>query len=263
MSSSKAASTYPKLHLRAENDGQVLWVQLDAPTGNVLDLQMVQSLRAMLAREGRGPAVKAIVFTGAGAHFSYGASIDEHLPGQVEKLLPAFHGLFKDLVSVARPTIAVVRGRCLGGGLELAAFCNWVFVSPDAKLGVPEVTLGVFPPLAALLLPERVGRPLAEDLCLTGRILDAEEAFEAGLVDHLSEEPDEAARQWIARHLLPKSATALHYTTRAVREPLRSRLLSDLDELERLYLGELMQHHDAQEGIRAFLEKRRPVWKND
>ena len=263
MPSSQAASTYPKIRLNAEHDGQVLWVLLDAPKGNVLDMQMVQSLRAMLAREARQPAVKAIVFAGAGPHFSYGASIDEHLPGQVEKLLPAFHGLFRDLVSVARPTFAVVRGSCLGGGLELAAFCNWVFASPDAKLGVPEVTLGVFPPLAALLLPERVGRPLAEDLCLTGRILDAEEAFEAGLVDHLSEDPGEVARQWIVQHLLPKSATALHFTTRAVREPLRARLLHDLDELERLYLRELMQRHDPQEGIRAFLEKRRPEWKND
>lgn len=263
MSTSKAASTYPKLRLEVENDGQVLWAHLHAPTGNVLDMQMVQSLRAMLAREARQPAVKAIVFTGEGAHFSYGASIDEHLPGQVEKLLPAFHGLFRDLLSVGRPTLAVVRGRCLGGGLELAAFCNWVFAAPDAKLGVPEVTLGVFPPLAALLLPERVGRPLAEDLCLTGRIVDGEEAFEVGLVDHLSEDPAESARQWIAQHLLPKSATALHFTVRAVREPVRARLWRDLEELERLYLGELMQHHDPQEGIRAFIEKRRPQWKNE
>jgi len=262
MSSSRTAHSYPKLRLGAESDGQVLWVHLDAPAGNVLDLEMVQSLRQMLAREARRPDVKAIVFAGAGAHFSYGASIDEHLPGQVEKLLPAFHGLFHDLVVVARPTLAAVRGRCLGGGLELAAFCNWVFAAPDAKLGVPEVTLGVFPPLAALLLPMRVGRPLAEDLCLTGRILDAQEALEAGLVDHVSEDPEEAARRWIAQHLLPKSAIALHFTTRAVREPLRSRLLQDLDALEKLYLHELMQHHDPVEGIRAFLDKRRPEWKN-
>ena len=254
--------TTPKVRVTPEHEGQVLQVVLDAPPGNVLDLQMIESLRAVLAGPARQAEVKAIVFSGTGSHFSYGASVDEHLPGLVEKLLPAFHRLFHDLVSVARPTLAIVRGRCLGGGLELAAFCNWVFASPDAELGVPEVGLGVFPPLAALILRERLGRALAEDLCLTGRVIDGEEALEMGLVDHLSEEPDEAAQQWIARHLLPRSAIALHFTTRAVREPLRARLLSDLEALERMYLGELMRHEDPLEGLRAFMEKRPPRWKN-
>lgn len=256
------AATYPKIRVTPEQDGQVLWVTLDAPPGNVLDMQMTESLRAMLANEGRQPDVKAIVFHGEGSHFCYGASIEEHLPGNVEKLLPAFHGLFHDLVDVARPTFAVVRGRCLGGGLELAAFCNWVFASPDAKLGVPEITLGVFPPLGSLVLTERIGRPLGEDLCLTGRIVDAEESFEMNLVDHLTEEPEVAVRQWIERHLLSKSAVALQFATRAVRVPWRARLLRDLEEVERMYLQELNQHEDPREGIRSFMEKRKPQWKN-
>jgi cyclohexa-1,5-dienecarbonyl-CoA hydratase len=246
-----------------ENDEQVLRIALDAPPGNVLDLEMIGSLRRVLAGPARQPQVKAIVFSGTGAHFSYGASIEEHLPEKVGALLPAFHGLFRDLLDVARPTLAVVRGRCLGGGLELASFCNWMFAAPDAQLGVPEVTLGVFPPLAALILPQRVGRPLAEDLCLTGRIVGAEEARAIGLVDQVSEDPEAAARQWIARHLLPKSAVALHFTTRAVREPLHARLLADLDALERLYLQDLMQRADPREGIRAWIEKRQPQWKNE
>jgi cyclohexa-1,5-dienecarbonyl-CoA hydratase len=237
-------------------------VTLDAPPGNVLDTEMTASLRRMLAREARQPDVKVIVFHGQGAHFSYGASIEEHLPGKVENLLPAFHGLFRDLMDVALPTVAVVRGRCLGGGLELASFCNWMFASPDAKLGVPEITLGVFPPLASLVLPQRIGRPLAEDLCLTGRIVDAEESFEMNLVDHLTEEPEDAARQWIERHLLGKSAVALHFTTRALRMPWRAGLLRDLDEVERLYLQELNEREDPREGLRSFMEKRKPQWKN-
>lgn len=254
---------YPRIHVRHENDEQVLWVTLDAPAGNVLDLEMVGSLRNVLAGPARRPQVKAIVFSGRGAHFSYGASIEEHLPEKIGALLPAFHGLFRDLLDVARPTLAIVRGRCLGGGLELASFCNWVFAAPDAQLGVPEVTLGVFPPLAALILPQRVGRPLAEDLCLTGRIVEAEEALAIGLVDRVSEDPDAAAREWIARRLLPQSAVALHFTTRAVREPLRARLLADLDALERLYLEDLMQRDDPREGIRAWIEKRPARWTND
>ena len=255
--------TYSRIQVRHENDEQVLWVALDAPPGNVLDLEMIGSLRDMLAGAARRSHVKAIVFSGTGAHFSYGASIEEHLPEKVGALLPAFHGLFRDLLDVARPTLAVVRGRCLGGGLELASFCNWVFAAADAQLGVPEVTLGVFPPLAALILPQRVGRPRAEDLCLTGRIVGAEEARAIGLVDQVSEDPEAAARQWIARNLLPKSAVALHFTTRAVREPLRARLLADLDALERLYLQDLMQRTDPREGIRAWIEKRQPRWTNE
>jgi cyclohexa-1,5-dienecarbonyl-CoA hydratase len=254
--------TYPKLRIEPEHGGQVVWICLDAPPGNILDIQMIDSLLSCLQKEGSRADVKTLVFQASGDHFSFGASIEEHQPGKVEQLLPRFHDLARALLEVSRPTIAVVDGRCLGGGLELAAFCSWVFASPTATFGLPEVKLGVFPPLGALILPERIGRPRAEDLCITGRIVDAEEALEIGLVDHLSEEPDTSARHWIEHEILPQSAVALRYATRAVRTSLREKVVRELDQLERLYIDELMRHEDPREGIQAFLEKRPAGWKN-
>ncbi|MFQ5600149.1 MAG: enoyl-CoA hydratase/isomerase family protein [Candidatus Krumholzibacteriia bacterium] len=251
-----------KVRAATEHDGQVLWITLDAPPGNILDLEMIDGLRALLANEGRGPDVKALVFEGASDEFSYGASVREHRPGEVEKTLPRFHDLFRDLLEVARPTVAVVNGRCLGGGLELAAFCNWVFASPDATFGLPEVRLALFPPLGSLILPPRVGRSMAEALCITGRTLDAEEALDANLIDGVAEDPADAARAWIESSLLPHSAIALHYATRAAQESMREPFLHGLGALEKLYLGELMRTEDAREGIAAFLDKRPPRWKN-
>lgn len=254
--------TTNKIRVQSEKDGAILRLVLDAPPGNVLDLEMIEGLRAAVSRAGREPALKALVFEGAGHHFSYGASVPEHQPGEVDRMLPRFHDLFRDLMDLARPALAVVRGKCLGGGLEVALACNWIFASPDAQLGQPEIRLGVFAPLASLLLPERVGRANAEMLCLSGRVVAAEDALEMGLVDYVAEEPGEAAEVWIEQNLLPHSAAALHHAVLAVRCTMRESFLRGLDEVERMYLRELMRTEDAREGIAAFMEKRPPVWKN-
>ncbi len=255
-------TTKAKVHVADELSGQLAWLTLDDPPGNVLDIAMIDALRAVVADLGAADGVKAVVFEGAGEHFSYGASVPEHQPGPVRELVPRFHALFRDLLDLAVPTCAVVRGRCLGGGLELASFCTRVFASPDAQLGLPEITLGVFAPLGSLLLPERVGRSCAEDLCLSGRVVDAKEARSMGLVDVVGEAPGVLARSWIENTLLAKSAVALRYATRAVRQSMRTWFLPALAELERLYLDELMAHEDPREGVAAFMEKRPPVWKN-
>ena len=255
-----SAST-PKIQSTTSHDGAVLHVTLNAPPGNILDIEMIEGLRALLHDNATAP-IKALVLEGAGANFSYGASIEEHRGDVVADMLQRFHALFRELLKFSRPTIAVVRGTCLGGGLELAAFCTRIFAAPDARLGFPEMKLAVFPPLGSLLLPDRVGRALAEELCLTGRILEANEALAANLIDTVADNPAAAAEQWIATHLLPKSATALRFGVQAVRQTSRQAFLDGLDQLEQLYLSELMQSHDAQEGIAAFLEKRPPQWKN-
>jgi cyclohexa-1,5-dienecarbonyl-CoA hydratase len=150
----------------------------------------------------------------------------------------------------------------LGGGLELAAFCNWIFAAPSAQFGQPEIRLGVFAPVASLVLRERIGRPAAEALCLTGQIVAAEDALDLGLVDHLAEDPAEVAAMWIEQNLLPHSATALHHAMRAVREPMREAFRRDLEAVERIYLMDVMRTEDAREGITAFLEKRPARWQN-
>jgi cyclohexa-1,5-dienecarbonyl-CoA hydratase len=158
------------------------------------------------------------------------------------------------------PFLAAVRGRCLGGGLELACFCHRVFAHPGAVFAQPEVSLGVFAPAASAFLPERIGRAAAEDLLLSGRAVAADEALAMGLVDEVAEDPTAAALAWARRHLLPKSASSLRHATAAARHGLARRFLADLRDLERTYLDDLGATHDGVEGLRAFLEKRPPRW---
>jgi len=177
-------------------------------------------------------------------------------------MLRAFHGIFRRLIKLGVPTASAVRGRCLGGGMELACFCNRVFAAPGALLGQPEIQLGVLAPIASLILPARVGQARADELLLGGRTVPAEEARELGLVDELGPDPRAAAEAWAGRELAPKSASSLRFAVRAARWQLNQTLLAGITALEALYLGELMSTHDANEGLASFLEKRRPEWKH-
>jgi cyclohexa-1,5-dienecarbonyl-CoA hydratase len=242
--------------------GAVWRVTLGGSKGNIIDAALTQALAGVFQEAGRDPALKALLLEGDGRHFSFGASVQEHLPGQVEGMLRRFHDLLLGMLDSSVVTLAAVRGQCLGGGLELVMLCQRVFAARDAKLGQPEIALGVFAPVASLVLPERVGRPHAEDLCLSGRTVTAEQALAMGLVDELSDDPREAALAYVRQHLLPRSASSLRFAVRALRSGLRARLSAELAAAERLYLDELMSSADAEEGLRAFLDKRAPAWKN-
>jgi cyclohexa-1,5-dienecarbonyl-CoA hydratase len=248
------------LQVERRADGRILHLLLDAPKGNVLDARMVAAIAAALEAHGAAPALRAIVFEGAGPSFCYGASVAEHTRPRAAEMLAGFHGLFRRLAELAVPTVAVVRGACLGGGLELAAFSSFVFAAPDATFGQPEIKLGVFPPMASLILPWRLGGGRALALCVAGRAMTAVEALAAGLVHEVAADPAEAAQRFIAAELLPKSGPSLRFAERAARLELARVLGSALPELERLYLDELMATPDANEGIAAFLERRPPRW---
>jgi cyclohexa-1,5-dienecarbonyl-CoA hydratase len=250
--------------LRTEicEDGAVRRLILCGSKGNVIDAAMCAALGAAFEEAAAQPCVKALLLEGEGAHFSFGASVEEHLPEHVEGMLRGFHGVFRVLLRTSLPVLAAVRGRCLGGGLELASFCHRVFAAPDARLGQPEIALGVFAPVASAFLRERTGRGAAEDLCLSGRTIDAVEARRIGLVDMVAEDPSAAALAYAREHLLPKSAASLRLAVRAVRRDVAARFEAEIAAQEALYLGELMKTADAVEGIRAFLEKRPPRWKD-
>ena len=244
-------------------EGGAYWdVELCGSKGNVLDSALIDSLIAIFEEATSAPEVKAVCLRGRGKDFSFGASVREHLPDEVGGMLRRFHRLFRAMDASGVPTLAAVRGQCLGGGLELVSFCHRIFAAPDAKLGQPEIVLGVFAPVASLVLPGRIGRANAADLCLTGRIVDASEAKEMGLVDVVTEKPEDAALEYARKHLLPRSASSLRYAVRALRLPVSRRLEEELARLERLYLEELMGTEDAVEGTQAFLEKRPPEWRN-
>lgn len=245
------------VRVERRSEGKLLWLTIENGKGNVLDAATIAALRGALREHAQG-GVHAIAFEGAGAHFSFGASVAEHRREEAPAMLEAFHWLFRDLAELAIPTAAIVRGQCLGGGLELAAWCTWIFASHDAKLGQPEIKLAVFPPMASLVLPFRIGGGAAMDLCVSGRSIDAEVARRIGLVHAVVADPTAAFEAFFAEHLAGTSASSLRYAERAVRAPLIEALRTELPALERLYLAELMETHDANEGIAAFLERRPP-----
>ncbi len=244
-----------------ELDGAALRIVLAAPKANVLDAAMIGAIRRALA-EDVDRHTRLLVFEGAGKHFSFGASVAEHTKEEAPAMLEAFHGLFRQLDDLSVPTCAVVRGRCLGGGLELASWCSWVVATPDAVLGQPEIALAVFPPMASLLLPWRASGATALDLCVSGRSVTADEALRLGVVDAVSEDPDAWWRER-AKPLLATSATSLRFAERAARSTLRRQLNEELPGLEDHYLRELMATHDANEGIAAFLERRKPDYRDE
>ncbi|MBZ5556485.1 MAG: enoyl-CoA hydratase/isomerase family protein [Acidobacteriia bacterium] len=244
--------------------GGHLRLVIDEPKANLVSIAVMRELRRALAGVHGMPALKLVTIEGAGDHFSFGASVEEHRPGVIHTALTELHGLIGELLATPAPTAAIVRGRCLGGGFELALACDLVFAGTTAMLGVPEITLGVFPPAAAALLPLRVGASRAASAVLTGRTAPVEAWTAAGLIE-VTAPPQElgaAVDHWFEAHLAPRSSAALRFAALASRATLRRQVSMVLPDLERLYLDALMHTHDAIEGIEAFLEKRAPVWSN-
>ena len=249
---------------RLEHDGAVLRLVLDQPKGNVLDTAMCDALLDELAALPLDGPLRCVVIEGAGRHFSFGASVAEHAPGAVEEMLPRFHALITTLVRLPLPTVALIRGQCLGGGLEVAAACGILFAEEGSKLGQPEIQLGVFAPAASVLLPARIGQARAEHLLLTGASIDAADAHAAGLIAAVFPpgEGEVGLQAWIAAHILPRSAAALRYATRAARGELVVAVTRRLPVVEALYLSGLMATRDAAEGITAFLDRRPAQWSH-
>lgn len=242
--------------------GAVLRLVLDTPKANVIDAPKIAALDREFRAAAGERSLKCVLLEGEGPNFSFGASVEEHLPERFEEMLRAFHELFRTMLASGLPTAAVVRGQCLGGGLELASFCTRVLVAPDARLGQPEIRLGVVAPMASLWLPERIGRAAAEDLLLSGRTVGAEEAVALGLADVLAEDPHAAALAWVRARLFPHSASSLRHAQRMARVSIARRFDGDVAAAERLYRDELMRTQDAREGLAAFLEKREARWSD-
>jgi cyclohexa-1,5-dienecarbonyl-CoA hydratase len=243
-----------------ERDGRLLRLRLDRPKANVLDAAMNAALDAALVEHGVKPGLLGILIDAEGSHFSFGASVEEHLPGQCAAMLAGFHKLILRVAGSPVPVLMAVRGQCLGGGLELVSAGHLIFASPDAKLGQPEIQIGVFAPAASCLLPERIGLAAAEDLLISGRPVSGEEAFRMGLVTEAAADPEAAALAYFDKHLAPKSASSVRFAVRAAREALVERVAARLAEVERLYLDGLMSTRDAAEGLEAFLAKRPAQW---
>lgn len=255
---------YELIAVAEKSDGQVTEIVLGPPPGNIVSAKMIAEISAQLQADEKDPHKKLIVFSGQGKHFSFGASVEEHQPEQVGAMLPAFHGLIGQIIGGGIPTLAKVSGLCLGGGCELALACTFIFADEKAKFGVPEIQLGVFPPPACVLLPCRGSDPFAAQMILTGGQFPAEVLQQRGLVNEVvaSGKLDEVVDAFFEKQLRPRSASSLRIACRASRMVLAEQYRNFIGRLEDLYLKELMATQDAAEGIRSFLEKKSPQWRD-
>jgi len=251
------------VRLESLEDGAIWRAVLATPKANILDMEKCDILTGIFQEAAAAKSLKAVIVDADGPHFSFGASVQEHLPEKIEAMLGGFHRLFYSMLDARVVTLASVRGQCLGGAMELAIFCNRLFAAPDAFLGQPEIVLGVLAPVASVMLADRVGRSRAENLLLSGASMSAAQGLAIGLVDELADDPTSAALEYAREHLLPKSASSLRYAVQAARAGFDERVRKGLAEVERLFLEELIETADAQEGLNAFLGKRHPVWKNE
>ena len=246
-------------------EDRVARITFARPPLNIFNIAMMREIGAALASLTQERDIVAIVFAAqpGSRAFSAGVAVEEHVAETVYQMLDAFHGIFRQLEQLARPTVAVVEGSALGGGCELVAACDIVIAAEQAHFGQPEIKLGVFPPVAALLLPRVIGDKRARELILTGELIDATEAARIGLVNHVVPSSAlEQKTQEVLTRLRELSATALEMTRRALDLGNGRTLDAALRDAEDIYLLELMKTNDAGEGISAFMEKRKPVWRN-
>jgi cyclohexa-1,5-dienecarbonyl-CoA hydratase len=247
--------------VQARIEGRIAWITLNRPPLNIFDISMMRELNAAL--DSVLPRCNFVVLQGHGPKaFSAGAEVGDHLPERVQEMLGAFHGVFRRLARADCVTIAAVHGHCLGGGMELATFCDFVLADESAKFGQPEIKLACFPPIAMITFPQLCGLRAALDLILTGRTIPAEEAWRLGLVSRIEKggEVQQGARKLI-EELSVLSPDVLRLTRRTLWKLHADDFERQLDEVEQIYFDQLMRTDDASEGIHAFMERRAPVWQ--
>jgi cyclohexa-1,5-dienecarbonyl-CoA hydratase len=254
----------PEPTILLHRDGRAATVTLNRPPLNILDIPTIDRLGGVIAELAADPDLLVIVLRGASDRaFSVGVTVQDHTPDKVVSMLDSFHGTIRRLRDLAAVTVAAVQGHCLGGGMELAMACDLMIATEDARFAQPEIELGCYPPVAAALLPSRIGAGLTLDLALTGRTLTCEEAERLSLVTRRvpSGKLDEAVQEFAAQ-LAAKSAPVLRLAKKAVRAGRDLPFPEALAETERIYKEELLPLEDLEEGTAAFLAKRRPEWRH-
>lgn len=234
-------------------------VTLNHPPLNVIDMEMTGELLATLEQAESIPEISTIVFAGSERAFSTGVDIAAHSPENVRNMLTAFHGVIRAVVATKKLTVASVRRHCLGGGAELALLCDIVYATPDSVWGFPEIKLACFPPVASVALASIVGQKLAAEMVLTGRTITGQEALAAGLVNGLADDPETLVTECIGR-VTQLSPAAMAMAKKSFYAWDSIHFDKGLARSEQIYLDELMTTADAKEGIKAYVERRRPQW---
>lgn len=249
--------------IRVREETSLLRVTLAHPPLNILTMAMMRELQHALETARARRDIKLLLLDAEGKAFSAGADVGEHTAGMVHEMISTFGALFRALAGVPFATLAVVRGAALGGGCELATFCDMVIASEKAKFGQPEIGVGVFPPVAAAIFPRLMARNRAVEWILSGDVIPAAEAERIGLINRVlpEEDFDGGVERFVAR-FTRHSASVLAFAKRAIDIGITAPAHSHIHRAEELYLMDLMRTHDANEGLSAFLEKRTPEWRN-
>ena len=237
---------------------------LNKPPYNVLDIAMMEEINTALDYLLADGSARVLLITGAGEKaFSAGVDVADHTPDKVDRMIEVFHGIFRRLEQIPVPVVAAVNGVALGGGCELALGADMMIAASHAKLGQPEIKLGVFPPIAAILLPRMLPIGKAYELLLGGANIDSAEAYRLGLVNKVVPKEEFAAGTAdYVKQFLGLSRAALVYTKKAVRAAAGKPFNDALQDAEAIYLKELMPTADAVEGLNSFMQKRPPVWQH-
>jgi cyclohexa-1,5-dienecarbonyl-CoA hydratase len=246
-----------------KKDDGVAKITVNRPPLNVLNVETLREISKVLEDVGKDDGIKVLVIAGAGEKaFSAGVEVKDHLPDKIEETLESFHRVFHLLAEINKTTVAVVRGFAYGGGCELASACDIVLAAEDAQFGQQEVKVGAIPTVATALLPRIIGRKKALEIIFTGDTITAAEAKQIGLVNEVysAGELDKAAKEIIEK-FKKKSSVVLKLIKMAVYQGINKDFKEALDGVTDIYLNRLIKTEDAVEGLKAFLEKRKPVWK--
>lgn len=248
--------------VKVENKERVVRIAMDRPPLNVLDISLLRELDGVLAAYIENTATDVMVIQGAGQRaFSAGVDIRDHTRENVPEMLDVVHGVIRKLLLLPQVTIALVRGVCLGGGCELATSCDFVIASDDSSFATPEIDVGCYPPVALARFSSLIGYHRAAEMILTGRRFSAQEAFAIGLINRvLASDQLETGLTSLLEELLGKSGAVLRIALKGLREVSLRGFSDALKRSEELYRDELLRTNDVDEGIRAFLEKRKPKW---
>jgi cyclohexa-1,5-dienecarbonyl-CoA hydratase len=251
-------------HIQTELKDGVATLTLSRAPVNVLNIEMMEEINTFFEGLLKEKSLKLLVIQAVGKAFSAGVDVGEHLGDLADKMIEVFDKIFRLMDALKVPSIAVVNGSALGGGCELALYCDMVIATERAKFGQPEIQVGVFPPIAALAFPRMIGRKKAMELVLLGETISAQEAYTFGLVNKIV--PEASLSQEVSAFIekfKKLSGIVLKLAKEAVLAGLNDDVEKGLQAIEKIYLNRLMKSHDATEGIKSFLEKRKPTWKNE
>ena len=240
------------------------WITLDRPPLNVLSLPLLAEFRELLRACAASDSIDLVVIRGEGGRaFSAGVDIKDHTRAKVPEMLEAVHGVIRDLLALPQVTIAAVNGACLGGGLELASACDFIVATEESVFATPEINVGCYPPVALARFPGQIGYRRAAEMILTGRRFTAAEALSIGLITRVVPAPElDGALEALRRDLGGKSQAVLRIALRGLRQAALKDFPEALKRSEEIYLEELLETEDVEEGVQAFLEKRAPRWSH-